>query len=246
MKKIIIICGLVLGVSIAMMMIVFFLYSQVNYVNLVNKKVSISEDDTHILVVDEKSDVVFRYSIDEWKRGASLVWEDYFKDSLIVEGKELTPDDFSKFIAVSAFPEGTKTVGFAVFSDKEEDVSLFWTLNIDTKEVSLFGDVNFGTIGSIIWSPQGKHFAYLLNTRDVGGKHITVDNVETREKEFTLSKDHILEELGFDSDSYFPEFRMMRWDDDSKRLNFTTNGKTEEKDVRWSINYNGEDLSIEN
>lgn len=246
MKKIIIICGLVLGVSFAMMLIVFFLYSQVNYVNLVNKKVSISEDDLAVLIIDKEDNVVFSYSIDEWRSGASLVWEDYFVEPLVIDGDKLRPNDFSKFVAVSAFPEGTKTIVFAVFSDNNKDVSLFWTLNIDTKKLSLVGDVNLGTIGNIIWSPDGVYFAYLLNTRDVGGKYITVDNVKTREKEFTLSKSHVLELLTIDDENYSPEFRMMKWDDDGERLSFTTNGVSEETSIRWSVGYNGEDLKVEN
>ncbi len=246
MKKIIIVCGLVVGVSVAMMLIIFFLYSQVNYVNLINKKVSISDDDSSILVFDEKEEVVFNYSIEEWRKSAEELWPSYFKKPLEVGEKNLTASDFSKFVAVSAFPEGTKTFVFAVLFEGEDSVSLFWTLNIDTKEVLLIGDVNYGAIGNIIWSPEGNCFTYILNTSEVEGKYLTVDNTITRKKEFTLSRDAILKELNYESDDYYPEFRMMRWSEDGGILNFTTNGMVEERDIRWSITFNGEDLKIEN
>ncbi len=244
MKKIIIVCGLIVGVTLAMMLIIFFLYSQVNYVNLVDKKVSISEDDSYVLIIDKENKVVFNYAIFEWRESAELLWPRYFKD-LMVGDKKLSPEDFSKFTAASAFPEGTKTLAFATSFSGEEDVSLFWTLNIDTKEITPIGDVNFGAIGGIIWSPQDTHFAYLLNTKEIGGKYLTVDNVVTKKKEFTLTGDDILKALDRDSDDYHPEFRMMRWDEDGKRLNFTTNNLAKEGSIRWSIGVDGEELKME-
>lgn len=245
MKKVFFVTGLVLGVSLAVIAIGYVLSSQIEYVDLIEKTITISEEDDALFVINDKESVVFRYSIESWRGQVRENWDNLFQD--FFDGEEIGPDDFVRFTAVSPFPEGTKMIVFAT-STKELPInySLFFTLNVGTKQLRFFGDKNKGVVGNVVWSPEETHFAYTLNTNDRSGEYLTVDNIEKRKKEFTLVKDDILAELEIEEGEYFnPEFRALRWNNDGSRLFFATNTEEEDVSMMWSIAANGTDFKRE-
>jgi hypothetical protein len=247
MKKIFFITGLVLGVSLAVVTIGYVLSSQIEYVDLVGKIVTISEEDDALFIINDEEDVVFRYSIESWRGQVKEKWDSLFIEPIMAGDIKVTPDDFTRFTAVSPYPEGVKTIVFSTSTEgKGVDFSLFWTLNVGTRELRLLGDKNMGVVGNIVWSPKETHFAYILNIEEFTGEYLTVDNIDTRKKEFTISKDDVLAKLGIEDEGDFhPSFKSLRWREDGMRLFFTTNTKEEDVFAMWSVDPKGIDLRME-
>ncbi len=247
MKNVFFIIGLIFGVSLAVVGIGYILSSQVDYIDLINRKVVIADDDKALLLVNEDEEVSFEYTIENWRGQVKGDWDDFFDEPLEVDGVTITPNSFSRFTTASPFPDGVKSIVFSVSTYAMPiDFSLFWVLNIGTREIRFLGEENRGIVGDITWSPEGTHFAYFLNTERAPGEHLTIDNAETLEKEFTLSGEEILEalEVEYDED-YKPEFRGLRWGQDGKRLFFATDDVEEDTSVTWSIDLEGESLRKE-
>ncbi len=245
MKNALFIIGLIIGVALFTVAIGYFFYSQIDYVDLAEKEVFISENDDELLIKNKEGEVVFVYKIEEWRESVSDNWNEIFEEPIKIDEVELTPESFSRFTGVSPFPEGLKSLGFSVSTyAMPKDVSLFWVLDIGTGELNFVGEKNNGVIGYIIWSPQRTHFAYFLNTEKAPGEYLTVDNAITKEKEFTLSGEDILEILEKTVEEFSPEFRDMEWSEDGEKLFFATNG-VDKEDVFWSIGVDGSDLMKE-
>ena len=247
MKKTLFVVGSIVGVSLVIVGIGYFLYSQINYVDLVEKKILISENDQEIFVNEEGGETVFSYSVSEWREQVEGSWDDYFDQPLMINEREVTPSNFNRFTGVSPFPGGTKKLGFVVSTrDLFEDVSLFWVMDISSREIEMIGKENFGVIGNISWSPNGIYFAYYLNTEKAPGEYLTVDNALTLEKEFMIDREEILEAYEVEKEDYSPEFARLDWADDGNRLFFTTASiEDEEEEDKWSIMVDGSELKKE-
>ncbi len=245
MKKVIFVTGLVLGVSLTVVAIGYVLSSQIEYVDLLEKTITISDEDDVLFITNDDDKVVFRYSIESWRGQVKGSWNNHFQG--FFDGEYIDPDDFVRFTAVSPFPEGIKTMVFAT-STKElpKNYSLFFTLNVGTKQIRFLGGKNEGIVGNVIWSPGENYFAYTLNSNDQSGVYLTVDNIKTMKKEFTISKNDILSELEIEEGEDFnPEFRSLRWSDDGLRISFMTNTKEEDISLTWSVGLDGTGLKTE-
>jgi hypothetical protein len=241
MKKVIFVTSLILGVSLTVVAIGYVLSSQIEYVDLLEKTITISDEDDVLFVNNSNDKVVFRYSVESWRGQIKGSWSGLF------DGEEIGPDDFVRFTAVSPFPEGIKTIVFAISTkDLPTNYSLFFTLNIGTKQLRFLGGKNKGIVGNVVWSPEENYFAYILNSNDQSGVYLTVDNIKTMKKEFTLSKDDILEELEIEEGEYFnPEFRALKWSEDGSKIFFMTNTNEEDISSMWSIGLGGSGLKLE-
>ncbi len=248
MNKLFFIIALIFAVSLTVVAIGYVLSSQIEYVDLIDKKIIISEDDDVLLVTDKDASVVFRHSIENWRGQVRGKWDSIFKEPIKIQGTKVGPDGFTRFTAVSPFPDGIKTIVFSVSTyAMPVDYSLFWTLNIATGETKILGERNKGVVGNIIWSPKETHFAYFLNTERAAGDYLTLDNVETRRKEFTVSGKEILEALETDyEEDFMPEFRSLRWREDGERFFFTTDTTEEGVSANWSIDLKGLNIRREN
>jgi WD40 repeat protein len=245
MKKVIFVTGLVLGVSLTVVAIGYVLSSQIEYVDLLEKTITISDEDDVLFINNSDDKVVFRYSVESWRGQVKGSWDKLFQG--FFEGEEIGPDNFVRFTAVSPFPEGIKTIVFAI-STKElpNNYSLFFTLNVGTKQLKFLGGKNEGVVGNVVWSPEENYFAYILNSNDRSGVYLTVDNIKTMRKEFTLSKDDILEGLEIEEEENFnPEFRALRWSEDGSKIFFMTNTNEEDIFSTWSIGFDGSGLKLE-
>ncbi len=247
-KKTLFVVGAVVGVSLFVVLVCYFLLFQVGYTDLVGKTIIISEGDDDLLVLDEKENVVFSYSISEWNRQAGEKWDEFFTEPIEIDEITIGPNAFTRFTAISPFPESTRRLGFAVSTyAAPTDVSLFWVIDIVTRELSLVGEENKGVVGNISWSPNRVHFAYYLNTERAAGEYLTVDNGVTFEKEFNLSGEDILEAMEEEEDEAFtPEFRSLKWSEEGEKLMFSTDTPEEDVSADWVINVDGTELTREN
>ncbi len=247
MKKVFFVVGLICGVSLAVVTIGYVFSSQINYVDLLNKRVAISEEDNSIVVLNEDNNIVLRYSVDNWRGQVRPLWKELLSQEMTFK-ERITPDSFTRFSAVSPFPDGLKTIVFATSTSAEEkDYSTFWLLNIGTKEITFFGEVNEGVVGNIAWSPKETHFAYYLNTEKGSGEYLTIDNIIEKKKEFTISGEDILAKLTEEEteEEFRPEIRALQWDSRGERVSFTTNTLKEDIFANWSISVTGTDLRRE-
>ena len=250
-KKALSLLGMIVGVMAVMGLAIYFLYSQIRPVDLIGKDIVMTEDEDALEVVDEDGNVVFDYSITEWRDYTEDRWEYLFDGTIEINEVELGPQSFQRFVAASPLVDPTR-MAFAVSTyGAPTDVSLFFTLDIRTREVRLIGEENKGVIGDILWSPTGTHFAYFLNTERAPGDYLTVDNIETLEKEFMLEDRDILLALGVEEEDigegaieFAPEFRSMEWTEEGERLLFTTNALEEGEEANWSINVDGTDILL--
>ncbi len=229
--------GLIVGVSLVLLLMIYVFYSQIDYVDLIGKRVTSSDDGQQVLVIDKDDGIVYSYSIEEWRYGAELLWPNYLTEA------NLKPDDFTQFIAASPLPGDTRLLGFAVSTNRAEDnASVFWYFHIGKRELGVIGEKNEGVVGNIVWSPKETHFSYSLDTEQAAGTSLTVDNIVTKKKKFTITGEDIVTALEAESDDYTPEFRRIRWEDDGQTITFITNG-IEEEEVDWSIDIKGENLT---
>jgi len=250
-KKALSLLGMIVGVMAVMGIAIYFLYSQIRPVDLIGKDIVITEDDDALEVVDEDGNVVFDYSMSDWRTYTENRWEYLFDGTIEINETELGPRSFQRFVAASPLVDPTKMI-FAVSTyGAPTDVSLFFVLDIRTEELELVGRENKGIIGNILWSPTGTHFAYFLNTERAPGDYLTVDNVETLEKEFVLEDRDILlalgvgeEEIGEGVIEFTPEFRNLAWEEEGERLMFVTDVLEEDEEASWSINADGTDILL--
>ncbi len=244
MKKILFLISLIIGVSVFVVSIAFFFYSRFEYIDLVEKRIDISAEDNYILVIDKDENNVFTYSIEEWQMEAKKEWDSVIDKSSLSTEEDISPKDFVYFNTVSPFPENLRTIIFVVSTHKREnDYSLFWTLNIGTRELSFFGEKNNGKVGNIIWSPDGLHFAYLLNDNEEKGKYFTVDCRSGREKKFLLSSKDILIALNEkdENNTFAAGFQGIRWANEEEIL-FATKTLNEKELASWKIKKDGTNL----
>jgi len=248
-QKIFFTIGMVVGIAFFVFIISFFLYSQINYIDLIGKRVIIAEGDRELHVVDDNNDVVFIYKIEDWQNGVSEGWEHMFPELISSGGANIGPENFDRFIATSPLPNPRK-LGFAISTyTLPIDISLFFELDVRNNRLNPIGEKNRGIIGSIIWSPAETHFAYLLNTKEEAGKYLVVDNVETLEEEFSLDKEDILLALGVEDleerINFKPRFKGLSFDEEGEFLIFTTSTLDEDESAVWTIRINGTGLTRE-
>ncbi len=249
-QKIFFTIGMVVGVAFFVFIISFFLYSQINYIDLIGKRALIAEGDRELHVVDDENTVVFVYKVEDWQNGVSESWDYMFPELASVGGASIGPENFDRFIATSPLPNPRK-LGFAISTYALPiDISLFFELDVRNNRLKPIGEKNMGIIGSIVWSSAETHFAYSLNTKEEVGKYLVVDNVQTLEEEFSLDKDDILLALGVDESEeevdFNPGFKGLSFDEDGEFLVFTTNTLNEEESALWTIRVDGTGIIREN
>jgi|GEM_PF-1863974 len=209
----------------------------------------IAEGET-IRVLDKEENVVFEYSIDEFKDWAKENWQDIFEEpprfAPNIPETEVFPEDFGFFDRTASISPDKEKLAFSVHSYYAASyLSLVGIIDLKTEEPALTAEANRGGVVDIFWSPAGNHLAYALDTGRAQGDYLSVDNVTELEKEFTLSGEDILNVLqNSDYAEFMPHFRDLKWIDQGQRLKFTTDGPEEEA-LAWSIKTQGTDLKQE-
>lgn len=247
MKKILFIIALIMGIALFIMLLGFLLYSHFEVIDLSGKRVTTSENDEEIIIFDGEEEI-FKYSILDWREQVKGDWKIFFPESIITDSGEVDEENFVWFSAVSAFP-GISKIGFSTSTyGMPTDVSLFWLLDVTTKEIKLIGEENWGVVGNIVWSSNGDYFAYSLSSKEKNGNYLTIDNVKNLQKEVVFSKEEIITAVQgeWSSTLYFPEFRNLKWSEENENiLFFTTNSLEEGAELKWSFDVENKSLKTE-
>ena len=212
------------------------------------KNIEYIADGEIIRLLDKEKNVVFEYSIEEFRSWAKENWQDIFETPpAFGELREVDPENFYRFDNTASLSPDRDFLSFSVHDYAAlTSISFICTINIETAEVKLVGKENIGSLQNLIWSPQGSHLAYVLDSARAQGDFLSVDNTEKMEKEFTLSGNEILNALtNPDHVGFMPHFRELGWIGGGERLGFTTDGLKEGEAFVWSIDVQGTDLKKE-
>jgi len=202
-----------------------------------------------IRVLDQEKNVVFEYSIDEFRSWAKENWHDIFEEppmfSPDITETEVFPEDFRVFDRTAALSPDKEKLAFSVHRYyAASSLSFVGAVDLKTKEPALVAEANRGGLAGIFWSPAGNHLAYALDTARAQGDHLSVDSAARMEKEFILSGEDILATLE-DSDyaDFMPNFRNLEWTEEGQKLKFTSDSPKERGMLNWIINPEGTDLT---
>ncbi len=208
-----------------------------NETSLIDKRVIVSDDEQHLLIVDSEDEVFLRYSIKDWREGAEAIWFDYsFADAL-------SADNFTEFRGVSALPESDRELIFSVTGIlNREPISLFTVLDVGSQEMKFFEEIVEGEVGNIVWSPEKNYFAYFTNNSKQEGILLLVNSVTEFSQVLRVDRSDLFSEATIPD--YAPGFRMMQWSDDQEELFFTVNGSQEEEVVRMKLSISNGEVSV--
>lgn len=195
-------------------------------------------------VVNEGNEVLYKITIEELTEYAHNNWN-IFEEPPEVAMRPVSPDNFHFFDRSASISPNNEKLVFSVHDYAAlTEMSFVVVANINTGELSMVKEPVMGSIEKFIWSPDSKSIAYILGTARANGDFLSVDDIESMEKRFTLSEKDLLEVFKTthrNGDGFMPHFGNLRWEEE--KLFFTTNS-TGKETVYWSIDKSGENLKI--
>ncbi len=188
------------------------------------RTVSLAEEGERLEVIDMYGDVVFEYSIDDFRNWAEKRWDDLFHEPpSFGEMREVDPGNFYRFDEGVSLSPDQRQVSFSVNDyAAAATISFIVFLDIEKEDVSLVKEENMGGVREIIWSPNGRYVSYILDTARARGDYLSIDNVTQKEKVLTLSGDDVLLEM--------PRFEDVSFSKDSEYVYFVSGEK------EWRVN----------
>ena len=217
--------------------------------------------DAGSILMEKDGERFLVYSISQWHKWAEENGYVFVPEPPIVAGVEVRLENFYSFTSVSLSPDQNKIIFASLKTEWGEGwgrirprahLSAIGILDLNTKEVSMINIIE-GKVEEIIWSPDGKHFAYILTTITDRGKseRLAVNNVVEKKHIFSLYEERIAQVLGVknrDSIFFVSYFQNVEWFSERK-LYFLTYNKISRPDgynwkghVRWVINVDGRGL----
>ncbi len=199
-------------------------------------------------------DVLFEYSVGEFREWAKENWGDIFEiPPSFGEVRRVNPENFYRFDDTATISPRSNFLAFSVNDYAvATSISFIGVIDLGIKEVGLVGKENMGGLQGLYWSPDENYIAYILDTARARGDYLSVDNRERMEKEFTLSGNDIFNALTENGDKedrvhlFMPNFREVEWTERGRRLEFTTDNHNEDYvGVRWVIDPQKGGLEIE-
>ena len=212
------------------------------------KNIEYIADGEIIRLLDKEKNVVFEYSIEEFRSWAKENWNSVFEDpprfAPDMAETEVNPETFHFFDRTAALSPNKEKLAFSVHSYyAASDLSFVGIIDLKEKEPALVAEASRGNIADIFWSPAGTHLAYALGTAQASGDYLSIDNVVEMKKEFTISGEDLLIVLkNSDYADFMPNFRNLEWTEDGQSLKFTSNNPEEKGILSWSINEKGTEL----
>ncbi len=195
-----------------------------------------------IKILDRDDQVIFEYSHGEFVEWAEDHWEQIFEEVPAFHPEQpIYPQDLSYFEDTAALCPDGKMFAFSVHDYyAATHMSFVGVVDLETGEVDLVDQENRGQIEKFHWSPEGSYLAYALNTAEAGGYFLSNDHINEMTKGFTLDGEELGEELN--SQTFFPSFRNLSWEEDESRLEFVSDAPEEAEEIEWSVDPYGEDL----
>lgn len=194
-------------------------------------------------VLNENEEVLHSMTIEEIQNWAEENW-DIFEEPPQVAMREVRPGNFTFFDKTAKLSPDQNKLAFSV-SDYAAATTLSFILimDIESGELSMVKEPTRGSVDEFHWSNDSRFLAYSLNTARASGDLLSVDDIESMEKSFTLGEEDLLEILQPEEDpTFMPRFRDLEWREE--RLHFTTDS-LEDEEINWSVKRNGEDLREE-
>ncbi len=243
MKKIIIIFLVIL--LLALLGIYFFSSKEQKEIVLSLELI----DQGETIRVLEEGEIVFNYSIEEFRQWAKNNWAEIFIDApAFGQLRAVEPDYFYRFDEGASLSPDYRFLAFSV-NDYAAASTLSFIVIVDLSlgKIEMIGEENKGGVREIIWSPTSSHIAYILDTARAKGDYFSVDNAETLTKKFTFTGADVLlpfpvgTEIDDQSDLQFmPKFDNLDWSADGQRLSFVSAYPDmfgiEDDFMKWGIN----------
>jgi hypothetical protein len=218
-------------------------------------EVRVSENNKSLVFVDERGEVVYEYTIDDWQSWARNNFLDVYDEPITIGDQEMTAERFDLFGTEAVMSPDRSVAFFSVHTYAIlTTISLAGIINVEDREIKMIPQNNNGDVGEIAWSPDNRYVAYTLGTARAMGDFLTVDNVSTAEKSFVLAENAILNllreegsdlELLENQDILMPNFRDLEWLN-NRRIEFTSDTHSDDtrQTARFSISADGTALQL--
>lgn len=219
-----------------------------NEESLLGREVRLTEERTGIEVYNKEDEMISRLDFSRFQEWANENWEEIFEETPMfaedIEETKVTPDSFYFFDkTVTLSPEEEK-VAFSVHSYfAATHLSFIGIFDINTDKLYMIRKENRGEVDDIFWSPNGKRIAYTLSTARAKGDYLSIDNMESLQKEFTLSGEDIERKLDY-KEALIPRFRDIAWKKEGEVVVFITDSKDLKKEAVWEVDKKGDSLEL--
>lgn len=243
MKKIFIVIFILIIVAV---LVLIFFRAEDTEKHGPSETIEYAADGEVIRVLDKEKNVIFEYSIDEFRGWVKEHWHDIFEEPpAFGELRDVDPENFFRFDNTASLSPDRNFLAFSVHDYAAlTSISFVGIIDFKTAEVKLISEASVGNLQNLIWSPRGSHLAYILDTGRAYGDFLSIDNATELKKEVMLSGDDILDSLeNSDPVEFMPRFRNLKWTEDGQKLKFTSNNIKERGMLNWSINVEGTDLA---
>lgn len=215
---------------------------------LVPANIEYLNEGTILRLVNQDGLGLAEYTIEDFNVWVEENWNEFFETRpAFGEAREVSFGDFSWFDRTAALSPQGDILAFSVHDYAvATSISFVGVIEIGSNFAGLVGDESAGDIEQIIWSPGGSNIAYILHTARVRGDGLSVDNIRTLSKEFSLDGSDIIETLGLEDQvewqEFLPNFDNIVWINNNS-LEFTTDSPVEEDvSMRWSVDSDGSNL----
>jgi hypothetical protein len=212
---------------------------------ITKKIIEYIEDRKGIRVLEENGEIIFEYWIHDFREWAKENWDNIFKEPPAFGGlRKVELEHFYSFNNTASLSPEYDYLAFSVHDYSVSiNISFIGIVNLKNEEVNLVKEKNIGAIQNLFWSSEGNHVAYILDTARAQGDYLSVDNVKTMTKEFTLSEKELEKQLILEQSFFMPYFKDLEWKED--RVYFKTRDLENEGNIEWSIMKDGTGLEIE-
>ncbi len=209
------------------------------------KRVEYLEEGERMKVLDEKDNLIFDYSIEQFRNWAKDNWEEIFQEApSFGKIRKVDPVNFYRFDQSFSLSPQQKLLVFSVHDyAAATTISFVGIINLKRKEIDLIKKEKKGSIEHFIWSPKEDYLAYSLDSARASGDYLSIDNLEEKRQEIFLTGEDILNYLKVEKIGFMPEFNNLRWRED--RLYFETSHFRNEKKIQWSVKQDGSDLRVD-
>ncbi len=215
---------------------------------LFGREVRLTEERTGIEVYNKEDEMISRLDFSRFQEWANENWEEVFEETPMfaedIEETKVTPDSFYFFDEAVALSPKEEKVAFSVHSYfTATHLSFIGIFDIDADKLYMIRKENRGEVDDIFWSPDGKSITYTLSTARAKGDYLSIDNVESLQKEFTLSGEDIERKLDY-KEALMPRFRDIAWKKEGGVVEFITDIKDLKKEAVWEVGKKGDSLEL--
>lgn len=208
----------------------------------------LSQDGKSFDFFNQKGDLVFSYTINDFKNWAKNNWQDIFDETpSFGDIREVEIDNFNNFSESFALSNNKDYLAFVV-SDYAVlvDISFIAFINLNNREISIIADEKIGSVANIKWSSDDNYLAYLLNTARIQGDYLGLDNFINKKELITIKDEDIIYYLNMENiDNNLISFSDLAWIDNNS-LMFSSKLLNDDLKFNWQFKVNDNNLELIN